>query len=126
MMAPVPDDVLAAYESAWSEPGQAARAQLLARSLTDDAELLDPKGGRFQGRDAIDERIAGFGERFPGARLILTSGVDEHNGFARYGWAIHAADGSLILDGLDVVERGEDRRLRRIVMFFGPLPEGAQ
>ena len=51
--------------------------------------------------------------------------VDEHNGFARYGWAISAADGSLILEGIDVVERDDDDRLRRIVMFFGPVPPAA-
>lgn len=120
------DDALAAYASAWNEPDHAARGQLLARSLTDDAELLDPSGGRFAGRDAISERIAGFGARFPGARLTLTSGVDEHNGFARHAWAIGAADGSVVLEGIDVVERGEADRLRRVVMFFGPLPAAAQ
>jgi ketosteroid isomerase-like protein len=120
------DDVLRAYDAAWNESDQAARSQLLERSLTEDAELFDPTTGRFQGRDAINERIAGFSERFPGARLTLTSGVDEHNGFARYAWAIYAADGSLILEGIDVVERDDDNRLRRVVMFFGPLPQAAE
>lgn len=120
------DDVLRAYDAAWNEPDQEARSQLLERSLTEDAELIDPTTGRFEGRDAINERIAGFSERFPGARLTLTSGVDEHNGFARYAWAINAADGSLILEGIDVVERDDDNRLRRVVMFFGPLPRATE
>jgi hypothetical protein len=120
------DDVLRAYDAAWNEPDQEARSQLLERSLTEDAELIDPTTGRFEGRDAINERIAGFSERFPGARLTLTSGVDEHNGFARYAWAINAADGSLILEGIDVVERDDDKRLRRVVMFFGPLPRATE
>jgi hypothetical protein len=123
---PVLDEVVRAYDAAWNEPDQAARAQLLERSLTEDAELVDPSTGRFQGRDAINERIAGFGERFPGAQLSITSGVDEHNGFARFAWAIHAADGSLILEGMDVVERDDDKRLRRVVMFFGPLAQAAE
>lgn len=84
--------------------------------------LVDPTSGRFKGRDAINGRIAGFSDRFPGARLTLTSGVDEHNGFARYAWAINSADGSVILEGIDIVERDVNNRLRRIVMFFGPLP----
>ena len=120
------DDVLRAYDASWNEPDQEARSQLLERSLTEDAELIDPTTGRFKGRDAINERIAGFSERFPGARLTLTSGVDEHNGFARYAWAINAADGSLILEGIDVVERDDDNRLRRVVMFFGPLPRATE
>jgi hypothetical protein len=117
------DDVLAAYESAWNEPDHAARADLLARSLSDDAELVEPTRGRFTGRDVINQRISEYSDRFPGARLTLTSGVDEHNGFARFSWVIHAADGSLVLEGIDVVERGDDNRLRRMVMFFGPLPQ---
>lgn len=59
--------------------------------------MLDPRSGRFEGRDAISERIAGFGARFPGARLTLTSGVGEHNGFARYGWAINGPANPLAL-----------------------------
>ena len=77
------DDVLAAYDAAWNEPDAAKRAQLLARSLTEDAELVEPSG-RFQGRESVNERIAGFSERFPGARVTITSGIDEHNGFSRY------------------------------------------
>lgn len=115
------DDVLAAYDAAWNEADGAERTRLLERSLTEDAELVDPTG-RFAGRRAIDDRIAGFGRRFPGARVTITSGVDEHNGFARYAWSITAAGGETILAGIDVVERSGDGRLRRVVMFFGPLP----
>jgi hypothetical protein len=31
-------------------------------------------------------------------------------------------DGSLVLEGLDVCELDDDGRLRRVVMFYGPLP----
>ena len=115
------DDVLAAYDAAWNAPDGAERARLLERSLTEDAELVDPTG-RFAGRQAIDERIGGFGERFPGARVTITSGVDEHHGFARYAWSISAAGGETMLEGIDVVERAADGRLRRVAMFFGALP----
>jgi len=30
-----------------------------------------------------------------------------------------------LLEGIDVVERDDDHRLRRIVMFFGPVPPAA-
>jgi hypothetical protein len=36
------DDVLRAYDAAWNESDQAARSQLLERSLTEDAERFDP------------------------------------------------------------------------------------
>jgi hypothetical protein len=115
------DEVLAAYDAAWNESDAAERARLLERSLTEDGELVDPSG-RFEGRQAVNERIAGFSDRFPGARVMITSGIDEHNGFARYAWTIRAADSATILEGIDIVERGEDDRLRRVIMFFGPLP----
>jgi SnoaL-like domain len=116
------DEVLAAYDAAWNEADAAERERLIARALTEDAELVDPSG-RFQGRPAINERIARFGDRFPGARVTITSGVDEHHGFARYAWTIGGPDGHEILEGIDVIERGEDDRLRRVVMFFGPLSQ---
>jgi hypothetical protein len=119
------DAVLAAYDAAWNESDAAERARLLARCLTDDAELVDPSG-RFQGRQAVNERITGFSDRFPGARVTITSGIDEHHGFARYAWTIGAADGDAILEGIDVVERGQDNRLQRVVMFFGPLPQATE
>jgi hypothetical protein len=114
-------EVVAAYDAAWNAPDAAARRRLLERSLTDDAVLVEPRG-RFDGREAILGRIAGFSERFPGARVAVTSGVDEHYGFARYAWTIFGADGATLLDGVDFAELGGDGRLRRIVMFFGPLP----
>jgi len=113
------DDILSAYDRAWNTTGDELRA-LLEKSLTNDCELIEPRG-RFIGRDAIIERITGFGERFPGATSCVTTNADEHNGFARYDWEIRGEDGSLILDGMDFVERARDGRLRRVVMFFGHL-----
>lgn len=118
------DGVLSAWDRAWNEPDPAERRRLLDEALTPDAELLDPTVA-VRGRDAIAERIGGFGERFPGARVEITSGVDEHHGVARYAWTIYDAGGSSLLDGLDVVERAPDDRLRRVIMFFGSAPAAA-
>jgi hypothetical protein len=38
---------------------------------------------------------------------------------------IRDAGGAVLLDGIDVVDGDSDGRLRRIVMFFGPLTERA-
>jgi hypothetical protein len=118
----VPEDAIFLYDQAWNAAESATRERLLEQSLTADADLVDPLAGRVRGRDAISQRIAGFTERFPGARVTITSGVDEHNSFARYAWTISASDGSTILDGVDVVARADDQRIKQIVMFFGPLP----
>jgi hypothetical protein len=114
------DDVLDRYDLAWNTGDVEDRRRFLEGALTEDCELIEPRG-RFIGRDAILQRINGFSDRFPGARVEITTDVDEHNGFARYGWRIVDHQGSLMLKGIDVVERAADRRLRRIVMFFGAL-----
>jgi len=117
------DAVIEALDAAWNERDPSARGRLLERSLTPDAQLVDPSAGRFDGREAIGDRIASLDERFPGARVTITSGVDEHNGYGRYAWTMTNGDGNVIVEGIDVVERAEDGRLKRVIMFFGPPPE---
>jgi hypothetical protein len=108
------------YDQAWNAPDGRARRQLLDEALTDDCELVEPNG-RFAGREAIFERIEGFASRFPGTKVTITTSVDAHHAFARYGWEILNAEGNLVLDGIDVVEFAEGGQLRRILMFFGEL-----
>lgn len=108
------------YDRAWNTPDGAECRRLLEGALTDDCELVEPRG-RFLGRDAIVDRITAFTDRFPGARVQITTKVDEHNGWARYGWTIVDRAGSELLRGIDVNERAADGRFCRIVMFFGEL-----
>lgn len=120
-MKPSADDpVIRMYDEAWNTADVAESRRLLEGALTEDCELVEPRG-RFNGRDAIVDRISGFTERFPGARVDITSKVDEHNGFGRYQWRIVDLDGGELLRGTDVVERATDGKLRRVVMFFGEL-----
>jgi hypothetical protein len=114
-------EVVNAYDRAWREADPGERRRLLEQSLTETAELISPQG-RWAGRDAIAEWIGDFAERMPGATVKVTTGVDEHHGFARYGWVIAASDGSTAAEGIDVCELADDGRLRRIVMFFGSSP----
>lgn len=114
------DDVIDQYDQAWNATDVHERRRLLEAALSEDCEMVEPRG-RFPGREAILERINGFSKRFPAARVDITTAVDEHNGFARYGWVIVDGEGTVMLEGIDVVERAPDGRLRRVVMFFGAL-----
>ena len=114
------NDAVSAYVAAWGEPDDEARRELLERAWADDGLYCDPLA-TVVGRDALVAHIGGFRERMPGHRIVLTTVVDEHDGWLRFGWRILDASGAPALDGLDVGELGPDGRLRRIVGFFGPL-----
>ena len=116
------DAVLADYFAAWNEQDDGERARLLQRSLSDEAELVDPTG-RWRGVDGVSDRISRYHASAPGTKVVPGSGIDGHNDVERYAWRIVNSAGSAVMDGLDVAERDPDRRLRRILMFHGPLPE---
>lgn len=113
-------DAVAALDAAWQTADSDERQRLLARALVPDAELVGPEPvGQRTGVSAIAELIGAFGTRWPGARVVITTRVDAHHGWARYGWAIRDANGKALLEGIDVVEAAPDGRLRRVVMFYG-------
>lgn len=92
------ESIIRMYDEAWNTGNVSECRGLSEGALTEDCELVEPRG-RFSGREAIVERITGFTDRFPGARVDLTSKVDEHNGFARYGWKIVDGEGGELLAG---------------------------
>jgi hypothetical protein len=114
-------DVVSAYGAAWNEPDERKRRTLLEEGWSDDAVYCDPTA-TVAGRDALVTHIAGFHQRFPGARIEQSSGVDEHDGWLRFAWTMLGDDGTTIMDGFDVGALGPDGRLNRIVGFFGPFP----
>jgi hypothetical protein len=119
--AAIVDRVLADYFAAWNETNPIQRVELLKRSVTEDAELIDPNG-RWHGFVGLSERIANYHAAAPGATVVAASGVDVHNGIERYAWKILDTSGTELMEGLDVAERDPAGRLQRIVMFHGPLP----
>ena len=114
-------DVVRAYGAAWNEPDKAARRKLLDEAWADNGVYSDPTG-RAEGRDGLVQHIAGFQSQFAGHRIDLTSGVDDHDGFLRFTWAMVGPDGAAVIEGIDFGELAPDGRLRRITGFFGPPP----
>ena len=117
-------DVVNAYGAAWNEPDEVARRTLLEEAWSDDGVYCDPTA-KVDGRDSLIAHIAGFHRQMPGARIELTSGVDEHDGWLRFAWSMLGPDGTTLTEGFDVGELAADGRLRRIVGFFGPFPPPA-
>jgi len=117
------DDVLRDYFAAWNERNADERARLLRRSLSDDAELVDPTG-RWSGVDGLSNRIARYHAAAADTNVVPASGIDAHNDVERYAWKIVDPTGQEVMEGLDVAERGDDGRLKRILIFHGYLPTG--
>ncbi|MGY1689482.1 nuclear transport factor 2 family protein [Geodermatophilus sp. SYSU D01105] len=109
------------YAAAWREPDATARRTLLETCWAEDGVYCDPLS-RVEGRDGLAALIGSFQEENPGAHIDVVSGVDEHDGYVRFGWRMVAADGSVALEGTDFGELDGAGALRRIVGFFGPLP----
>jgi hypothetical protein len=126
------DEVVLAYIEAWSTPEEAARRDLLDVSLADDALYTDP-AYEVRGREEIASHIGRSlsGEAYDGAgagaRIPISSGVDQHHGMFRFSWVmIDPQERQILLEGMDFVELAADGRLQRITGFFGafpPIPE---
>jgi hypothetical protein len=106
--------------AAYSEPNRSTRADLIANVWSNDGSVIDPRanGIGHEGIAGLAEALLDF---FPEHRFERTTTVDAHHGFARYGWALRAPDGSTAVAGTDVAETDEHGRLVRIVGFFGDL-----
>jgi hypothetical protein len=115
------DRVLVDYFGAWNEVNADKREELLERCANENAELLDPTG-TWRGLAGLSERIANYHAAAPGTMVVPASGVDVHSGIERYAWKIVDHTGTELMEGLDIAERDPAGRLRRIVMFHGPLP----
>ncbi len=112
---------LTIYFAAFAEKDQSRRLSLLSHCLTEDAEIWGPQK-LFKGYESISEKIEGFHERMPGARLVLTSGLYVFQNVARFAVAIIGADGSVIAKGDAVNEFAEDGRIFRVLPFWDALP----
>lgn len=112
------------YCEAWSDPEPAARAAALAEVWGKDARYTDPRVDTY-GAEALLEHIAGVLAQRPGARVVRTSAVQHHHGFARFAWRVIEADGTTLPEGLDIAVIGDDGRITQIIGFFGALPSEA-
>jgi hypothetical protein len=118
------NDVVGAYGAAWLEPDEAVRMQLLETAWSDTGSYQDPTAD-VTGRGGLSAHIAGFHAQAPGAKILLTSGVDSHHGKLRFTWKMVGADDSVVMEGIDFGELAEDGRLAKIVGFFGaPAAQG--
>jgi hypothetical protein len=112
--------VIDLHLQAYCEPDATRRAELVAAAWCADGGLVDPP---FEGTGHA--AIAGMADvvltHYPAHTFRRTTTIDAHHGFARYGWALEDADGTVAVTGIDVVETAANGRLQRVIGFFGEL-----
>lgn len=108
--------LVAAYLELWNQPDQTRRQTLLEQVWSETGQYADPTV-QASGREALNQVIAGFHERFPGSSFSLNGKVDHHHQFVRFSWTLKFANGST-LAGMDFGEIAEDGRLSKITGFF--------
>ncbi|MCX8567577.1 MULTISPECIES: hypothetical protein [Hyphomicrobiales] len=109
------------YCAAWSTESAEQRRALLLPLWGDGATYTDPSA-HADGAEELLAHIAGIQARYPGARVLRTSDVDVHHGVARFAWKFVMPDGSTLPEGLDIAfVDGDQRRITRIIGFFGTL-----
>jgi hypothetical protein len=113
-------DIVDTHIAAYCDPDPERRAARFASVWAPDGELLDPpiEGRGLEAITGLTDVVLGL---YPGHRFERTTVVDEHHGWARYGWVLLDPDGTVVLTGTDVVRVDEQGRLTQVVGFFGEL-----
>jgi hypothetical protein len=109
------------YLDAYGEADADRRAKLIEQVWAPDGQLIDPPLDA-QGHVAIGQMAAAVQGQFPGHSFRRSTGVDAHHGFARYGWEMVAADGSVTLAGTDIMQVSDRGQIVRVTGFFGEPP----
>ena len=114
-------ETLIVYHEAFAERDAARRLELLARSMTPNAEIWGPKRV-FAGYEAISEKIEGFHDNWPECRLALATGFNTFLNTAHLGIAIIGSDGAVRASGRSVIEFADDGRIQRVLPLWEALP----
>jgi hypothetical protein len=118
---PTAKEAVEAYINAWNTGDPETARRLVEQSMTENALMAYPSFDA-QGWHAISGLMTAYKEKSPGFRIELTSKVEEHHGWARFGWRMLDADGSLLGEGEDVAEAADDGRFSTVLGFRNPLP----
>lgn len=111
------DTLVNNYIAMWNETDPGRRRELVAETVTDDADYVDPvmEGA---GIDGISTMIAGAQSQFPGHRFVLVAGPEAHHDRVRFTWSLAADGGAPVAIGVDFVDLADDGRMRSITGFL--------
>jgi hypothetical protein len=118
---PTAKEAIDAYVDAWNTSDPETGRRLVEQAMTEDALMAYP---RFEARgwEGISELMVTYKQQSPGTSIELTSNVEEHHGWVRFGWRMLDAGESVLGEGEDVGEVADDGRFTRMIGFRNPLP----
>ena len=111
-----------AYLAMWNEPDAVRRSEHVRRAWAESGRYQDPVL-ESEGHAGLSEMVANMHAQFPGYRLRRVGEIDTHHDQIRFAWEFVAPDGTVTLTGIDVAFVAADGRLKRVVGFYGPLPD---
>lgn len=122
-------EAIESYVRAWSGRQDVSIPAELARCWTTNSTHVNPFTDPVRGIDGLTNLILDFPAMFPGATVRLTSVPDIHHDVARFAWRLQSTapirilgrDFGLAVEGLNVAEFDQANRIRRVIVFFGPL-----
>lgn len=118
-----PTALVERYLAAWNERDARRRADLIAKTYTEQASYLDSHRSG-QGHDGLSAMIAAVHGQFPEAyRFRLASEVESHHDRLRFRWeAGGTADAPLHFGGTDFCVVSPDGRLESVTGFTDFAP----
>ncbi|MFM0342276.1 nuclear transport factor 2 family protein [Paraburkholderia fungorum] len=116
------DEIVSTYCAAWNEKDEVARTAMLEKAWGDSGVYEDPTGVVPPGRASLHAHIGAFHQAYADARIVRTSGADQHHGKIYFTWQMVMPDGTVAIDGRDFGELDASGRIAHIIGFFGPPP----
>lgn len=104
------------WASAWSEPDERRRLELLGRAAAPACAYMDPNT-ELTGHAAISDYMAGFQASAPGARFV-TTGFKTHHDRCIVQWNMVDAGGAVLSPGCSAGTFDAQQRLVQMVGFF--------
>jgi hypothetical protein len=114
------EEQIALYCNAWGKSDHELRRSILDSVMESSARYTDPKVD-FISVAELSNYIGQVHSKWPGAKILRTSGVDAHHNVARFAWQFVLSDGAVAEEGLDFVEFSTGK-ISRITGFFGSMP----
>ena len=112
------DEIVARYCEAWDEADEASRRAKLADVWAEGGTYTDPSI-HLVGLEPLVNHIGRVLLKYPGSRIERASVIDAHHNVFKFSWRKVLSDGTALPVGVDFGELSGDRRLLRIVGFFG-------